>query len=157
MHDKCHERVQVHVRALIPPSAVTKVYFWLVTAQRWVRRKSAITFPYIILMSSHSSTDPSQPILTHENWQTVPEVMQLLLGNPIMITGCIYLGFRGGLFGSQAAKGFIWAGIMLRSHLRVRCSVMFSCLLPADPVPDPFRREALSSRGFFLLPFLQLG
>lgn len=150
MRDKCHERVQVHVRALIPPSAVTKVYFWLVTAQRWVRRKSAITFPYIILMSSHSSTDPSQPILTHENWQTVPEVMQLLLGNPIMITGCIYLGFRGGLFGSQAAKGFIWAGIVLRSHLHVRCSVMFSCQLIQSLIPSDVKHSALVDFFFFL-------
>lgn len=74
------------------------------------RRKSAITFPYIILMSSHSNTDPSQSILTHEIWQAVPEVMQLLLGNRIVITGPVYLGFRG-RFGSQAANSLIWAGI----------------------------------------------
>lgn len=36
------------------------------------------------------------------------------------------------------------------------CAMQRGVLLAADPVPDPFQREALSSRGFFLLPFLQL-
>lgn len=92
------------------------------------RRKSAITFPYIILMSSPSSTDPSQPTWTREIWQVVLEVMQLL-GNQIMIMGCISLGFRGG-FGSQAAHGFIWAGLVLECH----CGGCAFCLgLPEHP------------------------
>lgn len=75
-HDKCHKRVPVHVQVLIPPvcchQGLFLAYYCTVMSQR---RKSAITFPYIILMSSHSSTDPSQPILTHEIWQATPEVM----------------------------------------------------------------------------------
>lgn len=82
------------------------------------RGKSAITFPYIIPKPSHGNTDPSQPILTHGIWQAVPEVMQLLLGNQITVTGCVYLAFRGGP-GSQAADSLIWAGFAFKSHFHV--------------------------------------
>lgn len=106
-YDKCHRRVRVHVPVLIPSfrchQGLFLAYYCTVMSQR---RKSAITFPYIILMSSHSNTDPSQPILTHEIWQAAPEVMKLLLGNRITV----HLGFRGGS-GSQAANSLIWAGI----------------------------------------------
>lgn len=44
---------------------------------------------------SHGNTDPSQAVLAHEICQAVPEVMQLLGGNQITITGRVYLGFRG--------------------------------------------------------------
>lgn len=80
--------------------------------------KSAITFPYIILKPSHGNTDPSQPILTHEIWQAVPEVMHLLLGNRIMITGRVHLGFRGRP-GSQAAGSLIRAGFTFKSRFHV--------------------------------------
>lgn len=120
--DKCHKRVRVHVQVLSPPlcchQGLFLAYYCTVMSQR---RKSAITFPYIILMSSRSNTDPSQPILTHETWQAAPEGMLLLLGNRITITGGVYLGFRGG-FGSQAANGLIWAGIVSKSLLRACAS-----------------------------------
>lgn len=82
------------------------------------RGKSAITFPYIILKPSHGNTGPSQPILTHEIWQAVPEVMHLLLGNRITITGCVHLGFRGRP-GSQAADSLVRAGFTFRSRFHV--------------------------------------
>lgn len=106
-YDKCHRKVRVHVPVLIPPfrchQGLFLAYYCTVMSQR---RKSAITFPYIILMSSHSNTDPSQPILTHEIWQAAPEVVKLLLGNRITV----HLGFRGES-SSQAANSLIWAGI----------------------------------------------
>lgn len=105
--------------------------------------KSAITFPYIILKPSHGNTDPSQPILTHEIWQAVPEVIHLLLGNRIMITGRVHLGF-GGRPGSQAAGSLIQAGFTFKSHFHVwssshsvfvewtRLSWVFHCLAFGD-------------------------
>lgn len=111
MTNSTRESESICVQVLIPPVCCHQGLFLAnyctVMSQR---RKSAITFPYIILMSSHSNSDPSQSILTHEIWQAVPEVMQLFLGNRIVITGPVYLGFRG-RFGSQAANSLIWAGI----------------------------------------------
>lgn len=114
-HEKCHQRDSSPCwgshSSICYHQSLFLAYHCTAVSQR---RKSAITFPYIILMSSPSSTDPSQPTWTREIWQVAPEVMQLL-GNQIMIMGHIYLGFRGG-FGSQAAHGFIWAGLVLECH-----------------------------------------
>lgn len=113
---------RVHVQVLIPRvcchQALFLAHYCTVMSQR---RKSAITFPYIILMSSHSNTDPCQPILTHEMWQAAPEVMQLLLGNRIMINRMCLPGFQRRIWFS-CSSSLIWAGIASKRHLHACAS-----------------------------------
>lgn len=116
-HDSMTNATRVHVQVLIPPvcchQGLFLAHYCTVMSQR---RKSAITFPYIILMSSHSNTDPCQPILTHEIWQAAPEVMQLLLGNRIMINRMCLPGFQRRIWFS-CSNSLIWAGIASKRHL----------------------------------------